>query len=212
MSAPTIVSVNVGSPRTVEWHGKPVSTAIWKVPVKGPIRVEGVNLVGDDQADRRVHGGPDKAVYAYAAEDYEWWSRGSGPLAPAAFGENLTTTGIDLAGSCIGDRWRVGSAVLEVSQPRSPCFKLGIRMSDDDFPLRFTEARRPGAYLRISEGGAISAGDTIEVEPARQPALSLGSLVAAELSVATLELAVADARVPHGWQRKAERALELRRG
>jgi MOSC domain-containing protein YiiM len=212
MSSPHIVSVNVGAPRTVDWHGKPISTAIWKAPVVGPIRLEGVNLDGDDQADRRVHGGPDKAVYAYAVEDYEWWSREGAVVEAATFGENLTTAGIDLAGCHIGDGWRVGTAMLEVSQPRMPCFKLGIRMSDDDFPLRFTDAQRPGAYLRIVEAGEVSAGDVIKVEPASQPAVSVGELVDAEASVETLALAAADERVPPGWRRTAARALEALRG
>jgi hypothetical protein len=130
---PRIVSVNVGEPRTVEWRGREVTTGIWKSPVSGPVRVEGVNVAGDDQADRRVHGGVDKAVYAYALEDYEWWAAaladGDGPveLTPGTFGENLTTEGIDLTGARIGDRWSVGDVVLEVSQPRQPCYKLGIR-------------------------------------------------------------------------------------
>jgi len=208
--APRILSVNVGTPRTVDWHGKPIDTAIWKQPVDGRVRLEGVNLVGDDQADRRVHGGPDKAVYAYASEDYDWWRSQLGSVDAAAFGENLTTADIDLGASLIGDRWQVGSAVLEVSQPRSPCFKLGIRMSDVGFPLRFTESRRPGAYLRIIEPGAIGAGDPILVEPARPPAVVVGSLVANERSADVLELAAADERVPPGWRRSATRELASR--
>lgn len=129
-----VVSVNVGTPRTVEWRGQVVTSAIWKQPVDGGVRIEGVNLVGDDQADRRVHGGSDKAIYAYSVEDYAWWAATTGPLAPATFGENLTTAGVELNACHIGDRWHVGSAVLEVAQPRRPCFKLGIRMDDDGFP------------------------------------------------------------------------------
>jgi MOSC domain-containing protein YiiM len=122
-----VVSVNVGRPRTVDWHGRRVTSGIWKEPVDGPVTIEGVNLAGDDQADRRVHGGPDKAVYAYAMEDYAWWATSIGPSKPATFGENLTTAGIDLGASHIGDRWRVGTAILEVTQPRQPCFKLGVK-------------------------------------------------------------------------------------
>jgi MOSC domain-containing protein YiiM len=166
--------VNVGLPRTVEWRGRAVTTAIWKEPVDGRVALRRVNLVGDDQADRRVHGGIDKAVYAYASEDYEWWAPRTGPLAPGTFGENLTTVGIDVTGSRIGDRWHIGPAVLEVAQPRSPCFKLGIRMGDDAFPVRFAAARRPGAYLRVIVEGDVAAGDAIAVEPAARPALSIG--------------------------------------
>ena len=175
---PTIVSVNVGLPRTVEWRGRQVTSAIWKEPVSGPVTVAGVNLDGDDQADRRVHGGPDKAVYAYASEDYDWWAGSRGPLAPGTFGENLTTAGIDLAASHVGDRWAVGSVLFEVAQPRQPCFKLGIRMGDDTFPDLFDEAKRPGAYLRIVRAGSLAAGDLITVDPARRPAVSLATLVA----------------------------------
>jgi MOSC domain-containing protein YiiM len=202
-----VVSVNVGRPRTVEWRGRRVSTAIWKVPVDGPVPLEGVNLAGDDQADRRVHGGVDKAVYAYALEDYNWWATTTGSLAAGTFGENLTTCGMDLNACSIGDRWRVGTALLEVSQPREPCFKLGIRMGDDHFPGKFEAAGRPGAYLRIIVPGIVTAGDTIEVVPAEQPAIRIGSLVEDSIPAEVLRLVVEDPRVPTGWRRAAARTL-----
>jgi MOSC domain-containing protein YiiM len=208
---PTVRSVNVGRPRTVPWLGRTVTSGIWKTPVDGPVRVEGVNLDGDDQADRRVHGGPDKAVYAYALEDYDWWAEVTGPLGPGTFGENLTTSGIDLNGSHIGDRWHVGTAVLEVSQPRQPCFKLGMRMGDEHFPGRFEAAGRPGTYLRVIEAGAIRTGDAIVVEPATQPAVRIGALAASELDDALLEQVEADERVPQGWRTSARRALRTSR-
>jgi len=185
-----------------------VRTAIWKEPVSGPVPLAGVNLAGDDQADRRVHGGPDKAVYAYSLEDYAWWEGELGSIAPATFGENLTTVGIDLRAARIGDRWRVGSAVLEVSQPRRPCFKLGIRMNDESFPGRFERARRPGAYLRIVQEGMVEQGDTIELIPADPPAVEVVRLVDDEIADDVLRLAVDDARVPDGWRRIAARTLE----
>jgi MOSC domain-containing protein YiiM len=158
------VSVNVGSPRTVEWHGARVTSGIWKSPVNERIPVRGVNLAGDDQADRTVHGGPDKAVYAYAAEDYDWWAEELGRvLAPATFGENLTIRGLAVSTALVGERWRVGSVLLEVAQPRLPCYKLGMRMNDARFPSRFTAAGRPGAYLHIVEEGELAAGDHIDV-------------------------------------------------
>ncbi|HLO35258.1 MAG TPA: MOSC domain-containing protein, partial [Candidatus Deferrimicrobium sp.] len=163
-SAAGIRSVNVGRPRTLEFRDGVVSTASWKSPVSGRVRVRGVNLDGDDQADREVHGGPDKAVYAYASEDTGWWAQELGrPLEPGTFGENLTTFGLDLAGAVVGERWAVGSTVLEVSQPRIPCYKLGIRMGDPMFPRQFAAAGRPGAYLRIVSEGDIGAGDAIRV-------------------------------------------------
>ncbi len=205
--AAQVVSVNIGTPRGVQWRGQLVETAIWKQPVAGDVRFEGVNLVGDDQADRGVHGGVDKAVYAYSVEDYAWWAAAKGPLAPGSFGENLTTTGNDLSNSHIGDRWHVGSTVLEVAQPRRPCFKLGIRMGDDGFPRLFTLARRPGAYLRILSEGTITAGDVIQVEPAEQPAITISDLVSGEMPDEVLRHVVDDHRVPAGWRHAAERAL-----
>ena len=174
-TSPSVVSVNVGVPRSVIWQGRPVVSGIWKEPVDGPIEAFGVNLVGDDQADRRVHGGTDKAIYAYATEDYAWWAPITGPLGPGTFGENLTTIGIDLNAASIGDRWRVGTALLEVAQPRQPCFKLGMRMDNVDFPGRFDAARRPGAYLRIIEPGHIAAGDRIPAGWRRAAARALAA-------------------------------------
>jgi MOSC domain-containing protein YiiM len=202
-----VVSVNVGLPQTVEWRGRRVTSAIWKVPVEGAIRVEGVNLVGDDQADRRVHGGPDKAIYAYASEDYEWWGASMGPLAPGSFGENLTTAGIDLTHLRIGDRWRVGSAVLEIAQPRTPCFKLGMRMNDESFPGRFAAANRPGVYLRIIHAGVVQAGDVVRIDPAERPAVSIHSLLGDDVSVEVLRAVAVDPRVPEDWRRAAARTL-----
>jgi len=157
-----VTSVNVGAPRIVEWFGREVETSIWKQPVVGRVAVAGVNLTGDRQSDLRVHGGPDKAVYSYAAEDYEWWAGElGGELAPGTFGENLTVRGVDLAAAVVGERWQVGSAVLEVRQPRQPCFKLGIRMGNADFVQRFAAAGRLGRYFAIVEPGDVGAGDGI---------------------------------------------------
>jgi MOSC domain-containing protein YiiM len=159
-----VETVNVGEPQPVELQGDTVWTAIWKRPVEGRVPLRGVNLRGDDQADRTVHGGPDKAVYAYGLEDTEWWKAELGrPLGPAAFGENLSVRGLPVSEAVIGEHWAVGSALLEVAQPRLPCFKLGLRMGDPRFLKRFAAAGRPGAYLRILREGDLGAGDTIEV-------------------------------------------------
>jgi MOSC domain-containing protein YiiM len=159
-----VESVNVGEPRPVEVDGHIVWTAIWKSPVEGRAALRGVNLRGDDQADRTVHGGPDKAVYAYAAEDTEWWEAQLGSrLGAGAFGENLTVRGLPVSEAVIGERWTVGSTVLEVAQPRLPCFKLGLRMGDPRFLKRFAAAGRPGAYLRVIHEGDIGSGDQIDV-------------------------------------------------
>lgn len=162
----TLLHVSVGGVRTVDTGSRAVQTGIWKTPVDGRVAVRGVNLDGDDQADREVHGGPDKAVYAYAIEDTRWWEAPGQlgrDLGPGAFGENLTTEGLDLTSARIGDRWRVGSTLLEVRQTRVPCFKLGLRMGDPTFLKTFAHARRPGAYLGILEEGDVGAGDRIEV-------------------------------------------------
>jgi MOSC domain-containing protein YiiM len=167
---PKLLSVNVGRPKPVDTGRRTVQTAIWKAPVEGRVAVRGVNLDGDDQADRSVHGGPDKAVYAYAIEETRAWEDELGrELGPGAFGENLTVQGIDVSGALLGERWRVGTTLLEVVQPRLPCFKLGLRMGDPTFVRRFGEASRPGAYLKIVEEGELGAGDDVDVDVAGLP-------------------------------------------
>jgi MOSC domain-containing protein YiiM len=157
-----VLSVNVGEPRDVQWAGRTVRTGIWKQPTPRRVQVAHDNLAGDAQADLRVHGGPDKAVYAYSAEDYRWWEgRLGAPVGAGAFGDNLTTEGVDLAGAVIGETWRVGTATLQVAQTRQPCFKLGIRMGDAGFVQEFDDARRFGVYLRIVAVGELGAGDEI---------------------------------------------------
>src|SRR5438270_2105704 len=150
MAAARLLSVNVGRPRTLVWEGRTVTSAIWKTPASGQVALRGINLSGDDQADRQAHGGPNKAVYAYGLGDYRFWQEQLGIVPePGLFGENLTIDGVDVSQARIGERWRIGSALLEVSQPRVPCYKLGIRLQDRAFPRRFAAAGRPGAYLRI---------------------------------------------------------------
>jgi MOSC domain-containing protein YiiM len=163
---PRVVSVNVGLPRQISVRrGRPLLSSIFKDPVEGRVRAAGINLEGDRQADMRVHGGADKAVYAYASEDIAWWSQqlGRPELAPGWFGENLTTEGLDVTQAVVGERWRIGEAELEVSQPRLPCFKLGIRFGEPRMVRAFARASRPGAYLRILGEGTVGAGDAIEL-------------------------------------------------
>ncbi len=166
MTAPIekILSVNVGTAREFEYNNRPAKSAIWKSPVAGRIAARGVNLEGDDQADRKAHGGFDKAMYAYAIEDIQWWEQILGrSLVYGEFGENLTTQGIEVNNALVGERWEIGSTVLEISEPRIPCWRLGVRMDDKTFPRRFTEAMRPGPYLRIIVEGDVGAGDEIRV-------------------------------------------------
>ncbi len=164
-STPQLVSVNVGKPQPLgQWRGHTIGSGIVKSPVAGRVAVRGVNLDGDGQADWRVHGGPDKAVYAYAREDSDWWAAELGREIPhGMFGENLTTRGVDCSGAVIGERWRVGTVELEVCQPRLPCFKLGLRFDDQKMLKRFARASRPGAYLRIVQEGELGVGDAVEV-------------------------------------------------
>lgn len=162
--AGVVTSVNVGTARRVTAGGRTVETGIWRSPVSGPVAARGVNLAGDEQADRQAHGGPDKAVYAYGTDDYAWWEQELGRvLEPGTFGENLTIEGIGVSTAVVGERWKIGSAEFEVCQPRSPCGKLGIRMGDPRFPRRFACAGRPGAYLRIAVEGTVTAGDAVSV-------------------------------------------------
>jgi MOSC domain-containing protein YiiM len=159
-----LISVNVGTPKLIDTGRRVVETAIWKDPVEGRVRVRGINIDGDLQADLTVHGGPDKAIYAYAIEETRWWEEELGKdLDVGAWGENLTTEGIDVSGAVLGERWRVGTTLLEVVQPRLPCFKLALKMNDPTILKRFARASRPGAYLKIVEEGEIGAGDEIVV-------------------------------------------------
>jgi MOSC domain-containing protein YiiM len=159
-----LLSVNVGLPREVSHQGRSVTTGIFKEPVTGPVWLARLNLQGDRQADLRVHGGADKAAYLYPFEHYAFWAAETGrdDFAHGQFGENFTTTGLLEDDVHIGDILRIGAARVQVSQPRTPCFKLGVRMGDDGFPARFTAANRTGFYLRVLEEGLVAAGDTIE--------------------------------------------------
>src|SRR5438477_2792677 len=156
-----LVSINVGLPREVQWHGKTVLTSIFKAPVAGLVKVGRLNLEGDRQSDLKVHGGADKAVYVYPAEHYAFW-RAELPgvdLPWGAFGENLTTEGLMEDSVHIGDRFRIGSAELVVTQPRMPCFKLAIRFGRPDMVKRFLRSGRTGVYLAVAREGEVTAGD-----------------------------------------------------
>jgi MOSC domain-containing protein YiiM len=200
-----VLSVNVGAIRRVERRGVEVMTAIWKTPVEGRVALRGVNFAGDDQADRRVHGGPHKAVYAYATEDYAFWREAEGmETSPGLFGENLTLEGLDLSSAIVGERWTVGSTTLEVAQPRLPCYKLAIRVDDPHFLKRFLQARRVGAYLRIVHEGDIGAGDAVDVIERPAHGVTLRSMTEAlhdrRKAAALLQVSL----LPPFWQRVAE--------
>src|SRR5947199_1752485 len=159
-----LLSVNVGLPREIEWKGKVVRTSIFKTPVMGRVRVARLNLERDQQSDLSVHGGIDKAVYAYPSEHYPFWRRElpGADLPWGVFGENFTTEGLLEETVHIGDRFRVGSAEFVVTQPRMPCFKLGIRFNRPDIVKRFLQSGRSGFYLAVLKEGEVTAGDSIE--------------------------------------------------
>jgi ferredoxin-NADP reductase/MOSC domain-containing protein YiiM/ferredoxin len=158
-----LLSVNVGGPREVEWEGKTVRTAIWKEPVDGPRMVRRINIDGDDQADRLAHGGEHRAVFVYQIESYRYWERelGRDDFTHGQFGENFTVEGLADDEVCIGDRYRIGAALFEVTQPRVTCYRVGIRMDNPAMPSLLVAHHRPGFYLRVLEEGPVQAGDTI---------------------------------------------------
>lgn len=159
-----LISVNVGLPREIFWKNRAITTGIFKEPVAGRVAVRKLNLGGDRQADLKVHGGPDKAVYAYPSEHYDFW-RGDLPgveLPWGMFGENFTTEGLIESEINIGDRFRIGASELMVTQPRMPCFKLAAKFNRDDIIKRFLDSGRSGFYLAVIEEGEVGAGDVIE--------------------------------------------------
>jgi len=165
-----IISLNVGQPRLVPYAGGEALTGIFKEPVEGPLFLRHLNLDGDRQADLTVHGGRNKALYAYASEHYSFWRQElpGMDLPWGMFGENLTTEGLLEGDAHIGDRFRIGEAVVAVTQPRLPCFKLGIRFGRDDIVKRFFASRRSGIYFSVVEEGRVNVGDAIE-EVSRAP-------------------------------------------
>lgn len=162
--AGTLRSVNAADFQLLMLRGRPVKTGIFKKPVEGPVAVTAEGMEGDHIADRRYHGGLDKALYAYGTEDYDWWAAELGrEWEPGLFGENLTVERIHPSRAEIGERWRVGTAIVEVAEPREPCTKLAAKLGERGFVKRFAQALRFGAYLRVVEPGEMSAGDRIEV-------------------------------------------------
>jgi len=165
MKSMKLISLNVGLPRLVLRNGEPVSTGIFKEPVAGRVRLRTLNLDGDRQADLSVHGGPSKAVYAYPSEHYDFWKRElpEMDLRWGMFGENFTTTGLLETEINIGDRFRVGSAEVMVTEPRMPCSKLGVRFGRNDIIKRFLVSERTGFYLAVMREGEVGAGDEVEL-------------------------------------------------
>ena len=175
-----LVSVNVGLPREVQWHARSVRTSIWKTPKEGRVRVGKLNLEGDEQSDLSVHGGPDKAVYAYPSEHYAFW-RAELPdmdLPWGSFGENLTTEGVLEPHVMIGDQIQVRSAQFVVTQPRMPCFKLALRFGRDDMVKNFLRSGRTGFYLAVLREGEVEAGDPVQFTVRNDHGLSVADVAA----------------------------------
>ena len=206
MQTMRIISINVGLPRTLLHAGREVTTGIFKEPVEGPVMLRRLNLDGDRQADLSVHGGRWKAVYAYPSEHYEFWRKElpGKDLPWGIFGENLTTEGLKEDETNIGDRFRVGEAVLEVSQPRIPCYKLGIRFGRDDIIKRFLASGRSGNYFSVLEEGLVKAGDAIERIHEDENGVSVAEVQRAYRdSVENIEVmrrAVKIPALPDGWK------------
>lgn len=170
-----LLSIQVGMPVEVEWDGELVSTGIFKDTVEGPVFVRKLNLEGDGQADLTVHGGFDKAVYAFSQDAYPWWleTLGVEELPNGAFGENLTFSSLDEKTTYIGNRYALGQCELEVVQPRFPCFKLGIKFGDMGILKTFMKSGRAGVYFRVLREGAIQAGDTLKLLEANPEKVSI---------------------------------------
>ncbi|TMB09960.1 MAG: MOSC domain-containing protein, partial [Deltaproteobacteria bacterium] len=158
-----LLSVNVGLPRDIEWRGKTVHTGIWKQPVQGRRRVRRLNVEGDGQGDLGGHGGEQRAGFVYQIESYRYWEErlGRRDFSHGQFGENFTIEGLPDDEVCIGDRYRIGSALFEVTQPRTTCYRVGIRLDEPLMAALLTSSGRPGFYLRVLEEGEVGAGDLI---------------------------------------------------
>ena len=209
-----LVSVSVGLPREVTWKGKTVTTGIFKAPVDGPVALRRHNLEGDRQADLSVHGGPTKAVYVYPTQHYDYWrgELGGGELAWGSFGENFTVDGMNEDAVCIGDEFRVGSSRVVVTEPRMPCFKLGIRFGRADMVKRFLKSQRTGFYFGVVEEGLVQAGDHLERVAAHPDGLSVADVTrlytTERPNEALLRKAIAVVVLPESWRGYFEHQLE----
>jgi MOSC domain-containing protein YiiM len=217
MTPTKVVSLNVGLPREVPWRGMTVTTGIYKQPVEGRVALRTLNLDGDRQADLTVHGGEHKAVYCYPLEHYDYW-RPELPghkLPLGVFGENFTTEGLLEDSVHLGDRFAVGSAEVVVTQPRLPCYKLGIRFQSADMVKRFLAARRTGFYLAVAREGEVGAGDEIKLislDPNAVPVSEIARLYAEKrwngADVITLQQALRVAALPETWKEYFRERLE----
>jgi MOSC domain-containing protein YiiM len=202
-----VISLNVGMPRTVYFHGQAVTTGIFKEPVKGRINLRKLNLEGDKQADLTVHGGPDKAVYAYPAEHYDYWKKRlpNMKLPWGMFGENFTTEGLLEDQVNIGDIFRVGSGEVVATQPRMPCYKLGVKFGGMDIVKKFMDSKLPGIYFRVLKEGEVEAGDAIELisrDANNVTVKDIVRLVTGEGNIETVRRAIHIKALPEAWRQE----------
>jgi MOSC domain-containing protein YiiM len=202
-----VISLNVGLPRTVYFRGQAVTTGIFKEPIKGRIKLRRLNLDGDKQADLTVHGGPDKAVYAYPAEHYDYWKKRlpNMKLPWGMFGENFTTEGLLEDQVNIGDVFRIGSSEVVATQPRMPCYKLGVKFGRMDIVKQFMESKLPGIYFRVLKEGEVGPGDAIELisrDANNVTVKDLVQLVTSEGDMATIRRAVHIKALPEAWRQE----------
>ena len=201
-----LVAISVGRPKEVQWRGRSVQTSIFKTPVSGRVHVTRLNIEGDEQSDLSVHGGAEKAVYVYPAEHYSFWRRElpDTELPWGAFGENFTTEGLLEDEVWIGDRYRVGSVELVVTQPRMPCYKLAIRFGRADMVKRFLQSGRSGFYLAVEREGELSPGDAIERFARDERRLTVADVVALYAADSAnqplLETASEHSSLPASWR------------
>jgi MOSC domain-containing protein YiiM len=212
-----LVSVNVGLPREVTWHGRIVTTGIFKKPVEGRVSLRKLNLDGDRQADLTVHGGKDKAVYCYPLSHYDYWKRDlpGRELPTAIFGENFTTEGLLEDSIHIGDQFSIGSAEVIVTQPRLPCYKLGVRFQSDDMVRRFLASGRTGFYLAVTREGEVGARDEIRAIARHPEAVPVSEIVRLYIAkrygdgdVASVRRALRVAALPESWKEYFRARLE----
>jgi MOSC domain-containing protein YiiM len=205
-SKPVLLSVNVGMPKDVSWQGKTVHTGVWKHPVNGPAMVRRLNIDGDGQGDLAGHGGEQRAVLAYQIESYRHWERhfGRHDFGYGQFGENLTVDGLPDDQVCIGDRYRIGEAEFEVTQPRVTCYRVGMRLGEPQLPALLVAHHRPGFYMRVITEGHIRAGDTIMKASTGRGALSVADtdalLYLPGPDEARLRTALSIPALSPGWQ------------
>src|SRR5579859_6245742 len=209
-----LLSVNVGLPREVMWNGKSVHTAIWKSPVTGRQLVRKLNVAGDGQADLAGHGGENRAVFVYQMDSYHYWEHflGRNDFTFGQFGENFTVDGLPDNEVCIGDRYRIGGAEFEVSQPRVTCYRVGIRMDEPRMPALLTGSGRPGFYFRVLQEGDVGAGDEITKVGEASERMTVAEINALLYSSShpreLLERALRIEALPSGWRFDSQGALK----